>query len=83
VAGRLADAVVPAARRSSTQRGRALAVPPGCAPAGERYDGKPSEFAMRPWTEAELRAHAAAAGFASVDVRLEGDRLFVLARSSG
>jgi SAM-dependent methyltransferase len=49
----------------------------------ERYDGKPSEFAMRPWTEAELRAHAAAAGFASVDVRLEGDRLFVLARSSG
>jgi SAM-dependent methyltransferase len=49
----------------------------------ERYDGEPSAFAMRPWTEAEVRAHAAAAGFASVDVRLVGDRLFVLARSSG
>jgi hypothetical protein len=49
----------------------------------ERYDGEPAEFAMRPWTEAEVRALTAAAGFASVEVRLEGDRLFVLARSSG
>jgi SAM-dependent methyltransferase len=47
----------------------------------ERYDGEEYEFLMRPWTEAEVRAHAAA--FASVDVRLEGDRLYLIARREG
>lgn len=49
----------------------------------ERYDGETYDFTMRCWTADELRDHAAAAGFAEVDVRpgAAPDRLALVARS--
>jgi hypothetical protein len=52
----------------------------------ETYGDELHEFTMRPWTPAEVRDAAAAAGFAHVDVRPGGDvgiaadRLLVVAR---
>ena len=52
----------------------------------ETYGDERHEFTMRPWTPAEVRTAATAAGFASVDVQPGGDvgiapdRLLVVAR---